>query len=382
MTRDDLSRDREFLYLTILSPRDAKWKQNKQPNLMTASAYAGTAYDKYHGLMKDCSGWLLFKIITNPETGEKIHKLESAKFCRLRHCPICQWRKAMIWRGRTFKAVNKILIDYPGKRFIYLTLTVRNCELAQLGDTITHMNQSWQRLHQRRDFPAIGWMRNLEVTRAFDIYYANGYVGRHGQTWIDKWINTQKKGSRSFDESKIRLELTDEVHPHFHALLMVNPGYFSNDYISQKEWIQLWRESLRVDYDPSVTVNVVKPRGKQTTVTSELQATQLENQPAIDDGLAKAIRYTLKYSNKPDELLITDTSELQNFKRWLELYTEQLHGKKAVATGGIFRQYLSTLDPKNLIIDEDSLDTGESAERDDTLMYVWKDEASDYIMAS
>jgi plasmid rolling circle replication initiator protein Rep len=321
-------------YLTELSPRDAKWKELKPQSLAMATDYAGTVYDKYYKRMNNCSGYLRFDLVPN-DKGEIVHKLQEGNFCRVRYCPICQWRRSLMWRSRTVQAMTRILADHPGKRFIYLTISPRNCELQDLSDTIACMNESWQRLLKRPQFKAIGWLRSLEVTQG-------------------------TKG---------------DAHPHFHALLMVNPGYFAQDYLTQKDWIALWRSCARLDYDPSLRVNVVKPRGKKTTNTSE-------SAPGIDEGLLKAIRYTLKYSTKPEDLINTDTNESEDRQVWLMGLTKQMHNKRSIATGGIFKQYLKESEPENLIVDEENIDTGEPDEQEPKITYSWRDEASDYLLVA
>ncbi len=332
MIHADFEPNQGSIYLTDLSPRDAKWKELKPQSLAMANDYAGTVYDKYYTRINDCSGFLRFNLVPNVE-GEAVHKLQSAHFCRVRACPICQWRRSLMWRSRTIRAMNRIVTDYPGKRFIYLTLTWRNCELENLSDSIVHANASWQRLLKRRQFKAVGWLRNLEITRS--------PIG--------------------------------EAHPHFHALLMVNPGYFAQDYLNQKDWIALWRSCLHVEYDPSVRVNVVKPRNKTTTDTSDKTS-------LIDEGLLKAIRYTLKYTTKPEDFAITETSESPNMRAWLVGLTDQLHNKRAIATGGIFKQYLKESEPENLIVDKDEADTSESDGDEPMADYFWRDEALDYLL--
>jgi len=331
MIHADFKPEQGSIYLTDLSPRDAKWKELKPQNLSVANDYVGTVYDKYYDKMTDCSGYLRFDLVPN-EQGEIVHKLREGNFCRVRACPICQWRRSLMWRSRTIQAMTRILADYPGKRFIYLTLTWKNCELENLSDSITHANAAWQRLLKRPQFKALGWLRNLEITRS--------PIG--------------------------------EAHPHFHALLMVAPGYFAHDYLNQKDWIALWRSCLHVEYDPSVRVNVVKPRKKITTDTSESVS-------RIDEGLLKAIRYTLKYSTKPDDYLNTDTSECQEIQDWLIGLTQQLHNKRAIATGGIFKKYLSESEPMNYIKDNSSTDTSEKQQLGSRLQYIWTPETFDYV---
>lgn len=162
---------------------------------------------------------------------------------------------------------------------------------------------------------------------------------------------------------------------------MVNSRYFKNGYISQKQWRELWRESLRVDYDPRVDIRVVKPHKQSNTDTSE---SEVEVQP-IDEGLATAIRYTLKYSTKPDDFLSTDTSVTQLDKEsqeWILGITKQMHKRRAIALGGIFKKYMSEADPQNLVVDESSTDTGETQDSDPRVTYVWRDEVTNYLLSA
>lgn len=358
---------------------------------MVANAYAGTVYDKYSERIQDCGGWLNFDLVPT-ETDELVHKLQSARLCHVRHCPICQWRKSLMWRSRIFRALPRIMTDYSGKQFLYLTLTAKNCEVNELGATLTHLNESWQRFSQLKQFPGLGWLRAVEVTPVFDIYYDDEYLGRHGKTWVDKWANGRKKGSKSFDESKIRLDYTTEAHPHFHALLMVNANYFTKGYISHENWLRMWRESLRVDYDPIIHINRVKLSKPSSADTGESKHDESGTiiRP-IDEGLAKAIRYTLKYSCKPDNFLSPDTSVSEgdkdcqvdeNYQQWIMAITDQMHKRRTVLPGGVFRKYISESDPANLIVDEEALDTGEPKEVNAKAIYVWRDELTDYLLTA
>ena len=48
------------------------------------------------------------------------------------------------------------------------------------------------------------------------------------------------------------------AHPHFHALLLVKPSYFTINYTKQGDWVEMWAKALRADYLPSVNVKAVK----------------------------------------------------------------------------------------------------------------------------
>ena len=153
----------------------------------------------------------------------------------------------MMWRARFFQILPKLLEDYPKARFVFLTLTVRNCPLESLREAIGKMNKAWGRLVGRKAFSAIGWVKSLEVTR-----------GKDGT-----------------------------AHPHFHVILMVRPSYFTHGYVSQKRWTELWQSCLRVDYMPVVNVKAVKSK------------------KGLEDGIFSALCETLKYSVKEEDLKVS-----------------------------------------------------------------------------
>lgn len=302
-------------YLTDISQKDKPWDIHRFQADQVRSLYQETIFDRYAERIDNCSGLLEFSSLLNPETAEIALKLKTARFCRVRHCPVCQWRRSLVWRARFFQALPKLRKEYPIARFLFLTLTVRNCELSELRSCLVHMNKSWQRLVERKQFPALGWLKSVEVTRS-----TNG-----------------------------------TAHPHFHAILMVNPSYFSHGYIPQAKWTELWREALRADYTPVVNVKAVKPaKGSD------------ENQVA--DQLAKALCETLKYSVKPDDLVAD--------QEWLIELTTQLHKTRAVAVGGVFKNFLSDEEPEDLIhIDENS----DELTSDSSLWFGWREMLQRYV---
>ncbi len=79
--------------------------------------------------------------------------------------------------------------------------------------------------------------------------------------------------------TKMIIPITHTIH----VLIMVRPSYFQSkkDYITQKEWGNLWSQSLKVDYAPVVDVGAVKEKGK---------------------GVKGAILETAKYPTKPIKL--------------------------------------------------------------------------------
>ena len=206
------------LYLSDLSGKDKPWDKHRSNSDKIADYYRGIEeFQKYADRIDCCSLLLDFRLVA--EKQEYKLKLDMARFCRVRHCPVCQWRRSLMWKAKAYKMLPSVVDAYPNYRWLFLTLTVRNCKITELQSTLQWMNKSWRRMMQRKKFPAIGWIRSTEVTR-----------GKDGL-----------------------------AHPHFHCLLMVKPIYFSGkSYMKQSEWIGLWRSSLRVDYDPIVDIRAIK----------------------------------------------------------------------------------------------------------------------------
>jgi len=268
-----------FEYLSDYSPRDRPWDVHRAQAQTVEGVYQGTAFDALAGRIKGCTGQLGFVWSADPETGELHLKLRSAHFCRVRHCPVCQWRRSLMWQARLLKALPSIEQAHPTARWLFLTLTVRNCKITDLRRTIQSMNSAWHRLIKRQEFDSnvLGWIRTTEVTRGKD----------------------------------------DSAHPHFHVLMMVRPSYFSsNYYVTQRRWTELWQDCARLDYTPIVHVKAVKPK---------LGVGSLDQLP-----LRRAIAETLKYAVKPQDMR----------DDWLIELTKQVHHLRFIASGGILKNVL------------------------------------------
>jgi len=272
--------------LTDYSPKDAPWDVHRAQTDDVAMIYAGAVeFERYAARMDACSGVLRFGWVDDPETGETRLRLREARFCRVRYCTTCQWRRALMLQARFYQALPKLADHFPKARWLFLTLTVRNCPITELGDTLTAMNAAWQRLIKRKEFqPVLGWVRTTEVTRG-------------------------KDGS---------------AHPHFHALLMVPPSWFKGSkYVKHAKWVELWGDCLRVDYLPNVDVRAVKPRAPKSGQTPT---------DATAAALQGAVSETLKYSTKPADMVADES--------WFLELTRQTHRRRFVATGGALKDVL------------------------------------------
>lgn len=278
------------VYLSDLSKKDKPWDDHKRVSETVAGLYDQVGYEKYPERIRDCANRLEFQV-KRDDKGENQFKLHAARFCRVRTCPVCQWRKELMWRARFFKHIPEIREDYPSARFVFLTLTVKNCPVKNLRKTVESMNQGWRRLTNRKIFPALGFVRALEVTRG-------------------------KDGS---------------AHPHFHVMMMVKPSYFTHGYIKQSQWTELWRDCMRLDYEPIVNIKAVK----------NLKVNQIGKDPS---DLSAGICETLKYSVKEQDLTADP--------HWLDVYTRQIHKLRSVSLGGVFKEYMAEDDPEDLIHSE------------------------------
>lgn len=311
--------------LTAYSPSDAPWDVHRGQSDDVGGIYAGAAeFERYAARIADCSGLLRFGWQDNADTGESRLRLREAHFCRVRHCPVCQWRRSLMWQARFYQSLPDLVAENPSARWIFLTLTVRNCKITELRQTIQHMNQSWQRLIKRKEFkPVRGWVRTTEVTRG-------------------------KDGS---------------AHPHFHALMMVPPSMLSGrNYVTQSEWVGLWASCARLDYSPNIDVRVVKPRAPkegQTPLDSMAQALQ------------GAVAETLKYSIKPSDMIADED--------WFLELTRQVHKLRFVATGGALKDVLKVDDESD---DDLAMVDGDGGEDDGTrLAFNWRSHDRKYRRA-
>lgn len=309
--------------LSDFSDRDKPWDYHRDLADQVQELYRGTEFESYGERIAQCAQLLEFALVAANEDGDLVFKLFAAWFCRVRHCPICQWRRSLMWKARFIELLPSILADYPTARWLLLTLTVKNCPVTELRDNLKLMNESWKRLGKRKIFPAIGWVRSTEVTR------------------------NRKDGS---------------AHPHFHILMMVPESYFDQGYITQQGWRQLWQQSLRVDYDPTVDVRAVKARSVNS------------GQASLGTGIFIAIKEVLKYAVKGNDL-VADAS-------WLIELTHQLHKTRAIGLGGVLKNYFSefeTLEDIEDLIHGDHDQDEETTSSDYHWLFNWKEVLKRYV---
>lgn len=257
--------------------RERPWKKHKTNSILLSESFLRLGKRGKSERVCNCGSSLKFNVC--PVGHEK--RLAWSNFCRVRLCPMCSWRRSLLVAHQV-KLVAHEAVKRKKLRWLFLTLTIRNCEGDKLSETITHMMQSWQRFVQRKEFRAavIGWFRSLEVTH------------------------------------NIR---ENSYHPHYHVLLGVPPSYFKGkDYLTTERIGEIWKDCLRVDYKPIVHVRIVK--GKRN-VEKEMKVLEEKGIEIGEDGFREselsgaAVAELAKYATKSEDFLIFNEYTYKNVDR-------------------------------------------------------------------
>ena len=148
-------------------------------------------------------------------------------YCQHRQCPICQWRRSDRTRAEMHQLFD-MNPDLADGKWLFLTLTVRNCQTWNLRETLDRMTKAFQRL-TRRQF----WRENV--------------LGAIRCTEVD-----------------VGQSEPDTAHPHFHCLLLVRPSMFAGkNYMSEDRWRDAWATALQEHYVPRIKVERLQGNSEQ-----------------------------------------------------------------------------------------------------------------------
>lgn len=266
----DFKKQGEILVDKNSRGKERDWRGRKILSLKLADIFKELQYKKtFVERVISCGDTLQF--IQNQDGNLKLYQ---AYFCKNKLCPMCNWRRSMKYSYQTSRIVDEAIKQSPKGRFLFLTLTVKNVEGEALNSTISQLTKSFDRLFKRAKVQRnlLGYLRSVEVTH-----------NENNKTY----------------------------HPHIHVLMMVRPSYFQSkkDYITQKEWSDMWSNSLKVDYTPMIDIRTVKETGK---------------------GLRGAVLETAKYPMKPIKL------DVENKQVVDDLYNG-LYRKRQLGYGGLFK---------------------------------------------
>lgn len=274
-----ISEDGEILLDKSKSGKERPWKKHKTNSLLLSESYRRLNKLNKADNVENCGSLLKFNVC--PQGHEK--RLSWANFCRVRLCPMCSWRRSLL-TAHQLKLVAHEANKRQPLRWLFLTLTIKNCTGDELQDTINHLMKSWERLSHRTAFKnaVVGWFRAFEITRNL---------------------------------------LEDTYHPHFHVLLAVQPSYFRNKdkYLKTEDWAQLWQQSLQVDYTPVTDIRIVK---NKRNVEKEMKILE-------DKGIelaGSAVAELAKYSAKAGDYIVYNKYRQKQKKNEVEMVPDLRSG--------------------------------------------------------
>lgn len=273
-----------------------KYTEKKQRNQVFQKFIKRHIGENQMDLVEDCNTFLSF---VADKTLEK-QKLYKANSCKNRFCPVCAWRKARK-DALGLSLMMQYIKQQEKKEFIFLTLTTPNVMSDELENEIKRYNNSFRKLIKRKKVGSVikGYVRKLEIT-----------------------YNKKR----------------DDYNPHFHVLIAVNKSYFTDKryYISQQEWLDLWRD-----------------------VTGISEITQVQVQK-IRQNNNKELYEMAKYSGKDSDYLIN--------QKVFDAFYKSLKGKQVLVYSGLFKEAKKKLKNGDL----DYLKEIDSTEYIYQIFYIWK----------
>lgn len=283
----------ELLVDKTSTGKERDWKGKKERSQLMAEHFAAAELFKKSRRMNECADYLVFK------KADDVLKLYQAWFCKVRLCPMCNWRRSL-----KIAYHNKRIVETINSRhnvqWLFLTLTVKNTDTARLAVMISDMFKGFNRLTKYKAFKTSvkGYFRALEVTK-------------------NRNIESESFGT---------------YHPHFHVLLCVPSYYFKKKeyYIKQDEWTSLWQRAMNLDYKPIVHVQRVKP--KKDLKSLEGYENDVKNAMAE----MKAILEVSKYPVKDSDVIQGNKVTADNVDT-VKTLDSSLAYKRLIGYGGLLR---------------------------------------------
>lgn len=325
--------------LAKLEAQRFAWRAERMKSNRLVRLYQMAGYGPYANRVELCATKLDFATVG----GKKV--LKSANFCKLRLCPMCIARGALV-RGRLLsKVMDAVQAEYKCQ-YIFLTLTIRNVTGDKLGDAIGQLTSAWNRLLQHKAIKRAfkGTFRAIEITRNNDPK--------------SEWYGT--------------------YHPHIHAILAVEDEYFAKNsplYLTHEELVARWRRVMRLDYDPTVNVKATYENGKK----KGRKKAKMGDNEASRGAVLEAAKYATKDSDYISDKLTDDEAA-----QVVADYTKAVFHRRLVAFTGWLKEMAQRLQADDL--DHVDLEQGEDGKIREDLVemietYYWHFGAGDYVLA-
>lgn len=332
-----MGNDCQYTVLRDISSRGKvrKWAEYKKMNEILAAAYEYIDSAKAERA-RGCATWLQY--IRDEKTGRL--RLENANFCRLRLCPVCQWRRSLKLYGQMSQIAEYLGAEY---KWAMLTLTMRNVPGDLLSDVLDAQRYAFNLLSKN---PA--WYRAVRG------YYRATEITRNPQT--------------------------GEYHPHIHALLCVKPSYFTSRYYLPQKWFAAeWARCMSAALSKcGVSIEYAGDENR----CADVRAVRPKDGQPWSAAVAECCKYAVKSS---DILCFGDFDVTIDIVRLLD---RVLTGRRLVTMGGVVRDahhdlHLSDSDGDGADLvdigttDGDTIDNPENANE---LLYMWHSGYSEYVL--
>lgn len=297
------------------------WARHKAESQIIAMAMQANGEHSYAMRMSRCADRLWFR---RAEDGSLY--LDSARFCRVRLCPMCQWRRSLKIAAQVrdcdaWAQAQRAATGRKPWRHYMLTLTIPNVAAAALGQTLDMLAKAWDKLSRR-----------APVKRAM----RGGYIRATEITYNSE---------------------SDTYHPHMHILVLCNASYFnSRDYIARDTWLNLWREATG---DPSIT---------QLDVRSIKAEEKDDTKPA---DVSPVVAEVCKYTTKASDYILPEIGQMVDVVATL---TAACRDRRFLGMSGEYRKAQRALhldDPETGDLTRVNADAGESEAGAQVFAYDW-----------
>lgn len=228
----------------------AQWQDHKKLSVEMAERMLEAGLGKRGWNVMACGKEIEF---THCKECGNIH-ITSARLCRDRLCPICNWRLSIKRYSIMQNVIQALFLAYPEYHYSLVTLTVQNCKGYLLKETLEKMQETWKTLISQRwaKTALFGWGRSIETT---------------------------------FNEE------TQTHHPHYHVILISNTAETCDKVVN--EWLRIAEK-------------------KGLTVSKKAQNREEIRTHTEGDSLAGAICEAYKYSVKATDAITMPLGELRN----------------------------------------------------------------------
>jgi plasmid rolling circle replication initiator protein Rep len=235
---------------------------------------------------------------------------------------MCAWRKSLKIYNQVYSCVNALKDSY---KFIFITLTCKNCKASELSETLDLLYKSYTNLMRRKRLQFVqGAFRAVEIT--------------YNKT-------------------------TDEFNPHLHTIWVVPNNYFeSADYLPTSELVKLWQKSLKVEYTPICFIEKIKSNKK--------------GKDPIASAVAEVAKYPLKctdflcFDNDTNDYLVDTLSTALSGRHMFEFYGVLAEIRKKLNFDDIENSDL-------ININEDKVNTAILIA---CLRFIWSSDSKAYVM--